>query len=128
MRVKISYGIDLEDLPEEVITLYDKVAQLVRVLERQSETAEELLGEEEHRSCLSIISKMRQTMGTVDARLEDISNILQGYVSYKEQTGESNVTSERGPAVDTTSSNVIQGSTVSDGSNVESGTESGDLS
>ena len=94
MRVKISYGIDLVDLPEEVIALYDKVGRDVRVLENQSDKTELLLEEEEHDSCLSMILKMRETLGKIDSRLGDISNILEGYVAYNKQNGETHDTPE----------------------------------
>ena len=128
MRVKISYGIELEDLPEEIIKLYDDVSRGISILEKQSDTVEDLLEAEEYSSCLSIITKFRETMGKIDSRLGDISLIMQGYTEYKKQEGEQNDPSERRPAVDTTSSNVVQGLEQSDGSDDESRTESSDFS
>ena len=119
MRVKISYGIELEDLPEEVIKLYDDVAKWVTTLEKQSDTVEDLLEAEEYESCLSMMTKFRQTMGKMDARLEDISSIMKGYIAYEE--GEKNESPERRSAVDTASSNVVPGTEQRpDGSDVES--------
>lgn len=128
MRVKISYGIDLVDLPEEVIALYDKVGRDVRILENQSDKTELLLEEEEHDSCLSMILKMRETLGKIDSRLGDISNILEGYVAYNKQNGETHDTSERRSPVDTTGNYVVSGTEEPYGGDDEPGTESGDIS
>ena len=128
MRVKISYGIELEDLPEEIIKLYDDVSKGINILEKQSDTVEDLLEAEEYTPCLSMITKFRETMGKIDSRLGDISLIMQGYTEYKKQEGEQNDPSERGSAVDTTGSNVVQGLEQSDGGDDESRTESSDFS
>ena len=120
MRVKISYGIDLEELPEEVTKLYDSVAQWVSTIEKQSDTNEDLLEEQEFESCLSMMTKMRETMGKIDARLDDICNILEGYVLYNKENGENHEPRERRPDMDPTSSDVISGTEISDGSNDES--------
>ena len=128
MRVKISYGIELEDLPEEVIKLYDDVSKCICVLEKQSDTVEDLLEAEEYESCLSIMNKLRETMAKMDSRLADISLIMQGYVGYKKQEGEQDDTPKGRPAVDTTSGDVIPRTEQSNGGDDESGTQSGDFS
>ena len=122
MRVKISYGIELEDLPEEVQKLYDGVAEWVRILESQSDTTEDLIGEQEFESCLSMLLKMQATMVKMDARITDMSNILKGYVEYKKQNGaEDELPPEGRPVVDPPSSNAVPRPQESDGSDVESG-------
>ena len=128
MRVKISYSIDLEDISEEVVMLYDMIARQVRTLERQSNTIEDLMEQTEQESCLSIMSKMRETMGKIDARLDDLSNILDGYVAYNKQNGEANDTPERRSPVDTSGYDAVSGAEVPNGGDVEPQPESGDIS
>lgn len=122
MRVKISYGIHLDDLPEEVINLYDSVAKWVVSLEKQSDTIEDLLEAEEFEPCLAMVSRMRGTLAKVDSRLEDLSNILEGYSIYMKENGVENDIPKGGPAVDTASGDIVSGTEKPHGSNDEPGT------
>ena len=118
-RVKISYGVDIEEVPSEVQKLFDDVNIWLDKLSKQQDTVDDLLETKELESCVVIMDKIRQTLGDMDARLSDLSSILQGYIAYMKQTGEQNDTSEGRPAMDTTSGNVIQRPEQSDGGEVE---------
>ncbi len=83
MRVKISYGADIEEVPEEVEQLYTYVSEKVRALKTQTEHIEDALSEEEIDLALPIIDKMRRTLSSIDKRLSDIEMISTGYLNYK---------------------------------------------
>ena len=104
MRVKISYGVDIEDVPSEIEQLFDFVYEKKLKFENQLELAEKLLEEAELESAIEIMDKLRLTLAEMDNRIVDVSSIAQGYVQYKEQEQETgaNDVSERGPFVDTT--------------------------
>lgn len=106
MRVKISYGVDIEDVPSEIEQLFDFVYEKKLKFENQLELAEKLLEEAELESAIEIMDKLRLTLAEMDNRIVDVSSIAQGYVQYKEQEQEqeagANDVSERGPFVDTT--------------------------
>lgn len=120
MRVKISYGVELDQIPEEVQKLFDGVNEWQETLSKQGDTVEDLLETEELDTCVSVMSKMRQTLGKMDARIEDISLILEGYSAYMKQNGAENESPERRSDMDSTSSDVVSGTEVTDGSNDES--------
>lgn len=130
MRVKISYGIEVDDVPKEVQRLFDGVGENLDTLSKQADTIDDLLDNEESEACLSVMRKMRETLADMDARVEDLSSIMEGYNAYLNQIGVQNESPpERRPVMDTTSSNVVSGSQHrSDGSDAEPGTESGDIS
>lgn len=121
-RVKISYGVELDQIPEEVQNLFDGVGEWMHTLSKQSDTIEDLLETEELEACVSVMNKMRETLSKMDARIEDLSSILTGYNAYMKQNGAEDDSPERRPVVDTTSSDVVQGAEESYGSDDESGT------
>ena len=120
-RVKISYGVELDHIPEEVQNLFDSVGEWMHTLSKQSDTIDDLLETKELESCVSLMNKMRQTLGNLDARIADLSNILEGYNNYVKQSGAENElsTPERGPTVDSSSSHALSRSEKSDGSDDE---------
>ena len=119
MRVKISYGVDIEQVPGEVQKLFDDVNILLDKLGKQQDTVDDLLETKELEACVTIMDKMRRTMADMDNRVADLVSILQGYNEYIRQLGEQDDTPERGPIVDSTSSYVVQGAEQSDGSEIE---------
>ena len=121
-RVKISYGVELDQIPKEVQNLFDGVGEWMHTLAKQSDTIEDLLETEELEACVSVMDKMRQTLSNMDARIEDLSSILVGYNTYIKENGAKDDSPERRPAVDTTSGNVVQGTEESHGGDDESGT------
>jgi len=104
VRVKISYGVNIEDVPSEIEQLFDFVYEKKLKFENQLELAEKLLEEAELESAIEIMDKLRLTLAEMDNRIIDVSSIAQGYVQYKEQEQEAgaNDVSERGPFMDTT--------------------------
>lgn len=105
MRVKISYGVDIDEVPDEIEQLFDFVYEKKLKLENQLELVEKLLEEREHESAVEVMDKLRQTLAEMDNRIIDVSAIAQGFIQYnkqlEEQEGERNVR-ERGPFVDST--------------------------
>ena len=130
MRVKISYGIEVDDVPEEVQRLFDGVGESLDTLSKQADTVDDLLDNEETEACVSVMRKMRETLADMDARVEDLSSIMEGYNAYLNQSGVQNESPpERRPVVDTTGSDVVsRAEQGSNGSDAEPGTESGDIS
>ena len=98
MRVKISYGADITEVPEEVDQLYTYVSAKSRNIVRQSEIIEEHLENEDLQGALFLIDKMRKTLAKMDQRLSDLEMISVGYLTHIK--GEEHV-SDRRPAVDT---------------------------
>lgn len=97
MRVKISYGADINEVPEEVDQLYTYVSSKARSIIRQTETIEEQLDNEDLQGCLFLIDKMRKTLALMDQRLSDIEMISVGYLSHIK--GDEHVSDGR-PALD----------------------------
>jgi uncharacterized protein (UPF0305 family) len=98
VRVKISYGADITEVPEEVDQLYTYVSAKSRSIVRQTEIIEEHLENEDLQGALFLIDKMRKTLARMDQRLSDLEMISVGYLTHIK--GEEHV-SDRRPAVDT---------------------------
>lgn len=99
MRVKISYGVEIEEVPEELDQLYTYVSDKVRKLRIQTEQIEGLLIEEEIEATLGLVDTMRRTLAAIDKRLSDIEMISVGYLNHIK--GDDHVPSRR-PSVDST--------------------------
>jgi len=98
VRVKISYGADISEVPEEVDQLYTYVSEKARSVERQTEMIESHLADEDLQGALFLIDKMRKTLAKMDQRLSDLEMISVGYLTHIK--GEEHV-SDRRPTVDT---------------------------
>ena len=105
-RVKISYGVELDHIPEEVQNLFVSVHSSSETLVIQSEMVQDLLDTEELEAA---------------ARIADLSSVLVGYNNYMEQSGAENESQppEGGPAMDTPSSDAVPRSEESHGSENE---------
>ena len=120
MRVKLAYSVDIEEIIGEVSRLFDYVADKECAINNQIETTSDLLHEERPEGALALMQKMRSSLGEMDARLADLSLILQGYIQYQEQqSGGENETPSRRPTVDTTDGDAVQGAEQPDGSEVQ---------
>ena len=99
MRVRVSYGADIEELPgiadELLQAAIKKMWNCVEAIERSSEELND--SDKNYLSTVSIINKARLKLNDVDLALSDISAILEGLDNY--YNGESDV-SERRPTVD----------------------------
>lgn len=103
MRVKISYGINVEEVPEEISILLDYAYAKESALNKQLELVDELVDSEDLETAIGIINNTRRTLVDLDSRLADIEAIARGYVNHtnEEEQGERDVSS-RGPFVDST--------------------------
>lgn len=97
MRVKISYGADILEVPEEVDQLYTYVSEKSRSVLRQSEAIENAMVDEDLQGALFLIEKMRKTIALMDQRLSDLEMISVGYLAHIK--GGEHVSNRR-PAVD----------------------------
>lgn len=99
MRVRISYGADIDELPkitEELLS--STLKQLWKCVERLERSLEELEdSDKQYISTIATINKTRLELNNIDLSLADITAILDGLNKYHE--GEHNV-SERRPVVD----------------------------
>jgi uncharacterized protein (UPF0305 family) len=99
VRVRISYGANIEEVPEEIDQMFTYVSEKTRMIMRQVETIEKFMDEEDLKSALTIIDRLRKTLTNVDLRLADVEMISQGFLTHIE--GEQNVPAGR-PAMDST--------------------------
>jgi len=104
VRVKISYGVYVDEVPDEIEQLFDFVYEKKLKLENQLELAEKLLEERELDSAIEIMDKLRLTLAEMDNRIIDCSSIAQGYIEYQarqeqQEQGEQDVR-DRGPFMD----------------------------
>ena len=104
MRVKISYGAELQEVPNELYQLFRHVSKKIENLKTQTEHIEDAFAEEQIDIALPLIDKMRRTLGSIDQRLSDIEMISAGYLNYKK--GEENVHEGR-PIVDSVGSDSV---------------------
>ena len=103
MRVKISYGINVDEVPEEVSILLVYAYAKESALNKQLELVNDLVDDEDLESAIGILNNTRRTLVELDSRLADIEAIARGYVNHKieEEQGDRDV-SNRGPFVDST--------------------------
>ena len=100
MRVRISYGADIEEIPKELEQLFLFVGEKTHNVSRQVNQIHEFLVDEEIESAVNLMEKLRLSLAEIDNRIADVSNIASGYVNYKENEGVENVEQGR-PGVDT---------------------------
>ena len=100
MRVKISYGVDIEEVPDEIEELFDFVYRRKINIDKQLDLVERLIEEKDLEAAVATMDKLRLTLAKMDNRISDISQIALGYIAYKEQEGVQDV-SEGRPSVDT---------------------------
>ena len=118
MKVKLSYTVDLEKIPDELLMLFESIFITSRAFAHQAETIETLLAEEDVETALALMNKMRLTMVDMDTRLADLSSIAEGYLAYEKQ-GEQNESSNRRPIMDPSGSDALQGTKQSNGGEVQ---------
>ena len=105
MRVRISYGANIEDVPEELSQLFEYVTLKTHYTQRQIKQIQEFLEDNEVESATNLIEKLRISLAEIDNRLSDIQAIGNGYVNYKENEGAEYATEGR-PGVDTARDNL----------------------
>ena len=117
MRVKITYGADMKEVPDELGQLYKYVSNKIKNLQTQTEFIEDALDHEEMETAIALMDRMRKNLLSIDKRLSDIEMIAVGYLNHKE--GESDV-SVRRPLVDPTGHTDVHGGTEQPSSDTES--------
>ena len=104
MRVRVSYGVDLSELPEITKDLINKAIEDLRSsidsLERAKKEVDD--SQDEFSTGYNITNKARLRLNKADLTLSDVQYILEGLNNH--YNGEKNV-SERGPAMDSGSNN-----------------------
>lgn len=85
MRVKLSYSVDLEEVPEVVAELIeDESSHLSYCDHLISEICDLLRQEDQDFSfLLNKIDKVRTSLGALDIRLNEMDSVLRGYVDAK---------------------------------------------
>jgi uncharacterized ferritin-like protein (DUF455 family) len=116
VRVKISYGVEVEDVPDEIEELFDFVYNKKHNIDKQLDLVERLIEERDLEAALTVMDKLRLSLAKMDNRISDISQIARGYIIYKEQEGVQNV-SEGRPSVDTVEHSVVGSTPEQSGSN-----------
>ena len=99
MRVRISYGINIDRVPEKTQDLiYDSIEQLRETMKLLERVVEDLERSEENSSnILSTIDKLRKNLSEADLTISDAQSILSALNNY--YRGEHDV-SERRPTMD----------------------------
>ena len=95
MRVKISYGVNIEEIPEEILVLMDYVYNKNMAFGNQLELIEEFSEKQQIENLPEIIDKARRTLMDLDSRLSDIEAISRGYLNYLKEEGEEDVSNGR---------------------------------
>lgn len=106
MRVRISYGIEIEDIPEQAETLgYDALYDLKQAAESLNKAIENIEeSDNNYTLVLSMLQKVRMKLNKADLIITDLEVILEGLQNYH---GEQNV-SEGRPIVDPSGNTTTQ--------------------
>ena len=96
MRVRISYSVDLDDVPNECARMLTEVLQ--KLGDVQSDI-ENLIDELEHNTGIDWqikdkIGRCRESLAKIDSTMADNDMILEGYYSAKEPKENEDVPSE----------------------------------
>jgi hypothetical protein len=98
MRVRISYSVDLEDVPEECARMLQDSLEHVGELHTQ---IEDLIDQLDKGQCVGWVAKLkiaecRERLGKLDVILGDNDMILEGYYTAKEPKEEVEDVSDQG--------------------------------
>jgi hypothetical protein len=109
-RVNLQYSITIGELPEEVDRLFDKAAKSIKEVDSKQISQ---IAKEKDKLSLKVatqLEEMRNSLTNAVSVLEDLENIINGYVSYKTR-GTSPAPARPQPAADAPTRN--QGETPS---------------
>ena len=95
MRVRISYGADIEEIPQELEQLFLFVSEKTHNTTRQVKQIHEFLVDEEIEAAVNLMEKLRLSLAEIDNRIADVSNIATGYINYKQNEGVEDVSEGR---------------------------------
>jgi len=81
MRVRLTYSVDLEDVPDSVAELIEGELFRIDSAKEKIGKAYHILGEEEPHIelVLKTLDQARQDLGAIDLRLSECESILEGY-------------------------------------------------
>ena len=97
MRVRISYSVDLEDVPKECARMLQESLEQISEVHRDIESLVDKLDNEEDAIAWQVkdqIDRCRQRLAKLDMVLADNELILEGYYDTKEQKEVEDVISE----------------------------------
>jgi len=100
-RVNIQYSIDLEQLPQEVSRLLGIAFTKLRTTTTDGPDGVVNNGEILSLASVETISTLRKSLAEVDYMLEDVTNIINGYISFKSQPTEHAPPPENIASIDT---------------------------
>ena len=100
MRVRLSYSVELEDVPDSVAELIEtEMFRIDSAKEKIGKAYQTLCEEEPHLELvLKSVDQARQVLGAIDLRLSECESILQGYkhaISSPEQASEDDVAEDQ---------------------------------
>ena len=76
MRVKITYGINIEEVPEEVSNLLDYAYNKHTMLDSQLQLIDDLVDKEDLDTAILVINNARRSLVELDSRLADIDVVI----------------------------------------------------
>ena len=79
MRVNISFSVDLEEVPKRVLRLLGEASDELEDTQEFFENTTTHIGSENYITSIEEITKVRDILASVDARLDDCMQILSGY-------------------------------------------------
>ena len=92
MRVKIQYGVDVEEVPKKLLQLLESVgvptSKVTKLWSEALSTLERDLTIARGTVLLESIDEMRQSLSKIDSILMDVSTIASGYVNLKKREEE----------------------------------------
>ena len=99
MRVRLSYSVELEDVPDSVAGLIEEeMFRINNAKEKIAKAYQTLCGDEPHiELVIKSVDQARQVLGAIDLRLSECESILQG---YKQAVDPAEQTSVEEPAID----------------------------
>ena len=100
-RVNIQYSVDLEQLPQEVSRLLGIAFTKLRTTTTDGPDGVVNNGDILSLASVETISTLRKSLAEVDYMLEDVTNIINGYISFKSQPTEQAPTPENIASIDT---------------------------
>ena len=127
MRVKISYGTEISEVPNEVSDLFGFVYEKAVKVETQTKLIDDLLLHEDTQAALQLMNRMRETLAEMDGRLSDLALILDGYNNFIKNQGVQNELHNGRPAVDTAGDATVQGVEQPSSDQVQREAQSSDL-
>ena len=94
-RVNIQYTIEMSELGAETTRLLDRSYNRIHEISTRLEVADDVLS----LATLQEIDALRQDLAKIDYRLNDIANIIDGYLKFSTSSSESSQTPDMQSAI-----------------------------